>query len=234
MDDFVYDMGNNRVMIKWKPLTITPTIATMFRNPYTIDFSLYSLNPQTKTRSFFMNLATNVPNTGSYEVSLPNIDTPYMAAAIGVSVSKNSISELLNDVNNMINDGNQDDKTLQDIIEDVTGFVENVKNFKKFLKNPVALTKSLVRKTVAGALFDAGRRLGCEAFCLLEPDNIGDEINQRLPSCPPTFNRARRDSQFTRENIFLEYAVVGTVGQCFTQSVFDRYGEATYDTYIIL
>ena len=219
VNDLAYDLGSNRVMIKWKPLTVSPTIATMFRRPYTVDFSIYSLDSQTNTHSFYRNLATNIPNTGTYEVTLPSIDQPYMVTALGVSVSQNSITEFLSDINNP-NDGNQDSKGyLESIIE----YIDNVKKARKFIRNPVTFVKEAIKDGIRGTLIDAGKRLGCELFCALEPDNTGNEINQRLPSCPPTSNRARRDSQFTRENPFLEYFTVGSVGQCFAQSVFNRY-----------
>ena len=221
VNDLAYDLGSNRVMIKWKPLTVSPTIATMFRKPYTVDFSIYSLDPQTNAHSFYRNLATDIPNTGSYEITLPSIDQPYMITALGVSVSQNSISEFLSDINNL-NDGNQD-KTLRESIDEITGYIDAVKNARKFIRNPVTFVKNTIKEGIAGTLYDAGKRLGCELFCALEPDNIGNEINQRLPSCPPTSNRARRDSQFTRENPFLEFFTAGSVGQCFAQSVFDRY-----------
>ena len=217
VNDFAYDLGNNRVMLKWKPIRIPPAITSMFQSPFTLDFSLYSLNPQTKTRSFMMNLATNIPNTGSYEVALPTIDDPYMVGAIGISVSENSISGVLGD----LNDGNHDDKTIRDIVDNI----KKLRNVRKYFKNPVTLLKDIAT--------DAAKRIGCEAFCAVEPDNIGNEINQRLPPCPPTSNRARRESQFSKENPFLEYLTVGTFGQCFSQSVFDRYVNKYINAFVI-
>ena len=214
VNDFAYDLGNNKVMLKWNPIRIPPAVTNMFRSPFTLDFSLYSLNPQTNTRSFMMNLATNILNTGSYEVALPRIDAPYMVAAIGISVSENSISDALAG----LNDGNQDDITISDIVDSI----KDLRNIRKYIKNPVTLISDVIGG-IRGIPIDAAKRVGCEAFCAIESDNIGNEINQRLPPCPPTSNRARRESQFTRENPFLEYFTVGTVGQCFAQSVFDRY-----------
>ena len=216
VNDFAYDLGDNMVMLKWKPIRIPSIVTNMFRGSYTVDVSLHSLDPQTKTRSFFRNLATNVPNTGSLETLLPSIDEPYMVVAIGISISENSISEALDSLNN----GNQDDD--DDIsITDVGKYIKKLKKVIKYIKKPVTLLKDIA--------IDAAKRIGCETFCHLEPDNIGNEINQRLPPCPPTSNRAKRDSQFTREIPLLELATTGTFGQCFAQSVFDRYvSEATY------
>ena len=208
VNDFAYDLDNNNmVMLKWKQIRIPPAVTNMFRTPYTVDFSLYSLDPQTKSRSFFRNLATNVPNTGIYETALPTIDDPYMVVAVGVSISENSISKALEG----LDDGILDDISLTDIVKSI----KKVGTVIKYIRNPVTLLKDIAK--------DAAKRIGCEIFCEVESDNIGNEINQRLPPCPPTSNRAKRDSQFTRENIALEYFTTGTFGQCFAQSVFDRY-----------
>lgn len=226
-------MGNNKVMIKWNPIKIPQVIATMFQKPFTVDILLHSLNPQTNTHSFMMNLATNIPNNGSFEVTLPYINDQYMAAALSVSVSENSISEFLNDDNRdnttKRDASNQDDKSTREIVEDIINNVKNFRKVRKFLKNPTTLFKNpasliegAIKNTLHGIALDAARRILCEAYCALEPDNIGNEINQQLPSCPPTSNRARRDRRFTRENPIFEYFTVGSIGQCFTQSVFDR------------
>ena len=205
MNDFAYDLGDNMVMLKWKPIRIPSIVTNMFRGSYTVDVSLHSLDPQTKTHSFFKNLATNVPNTGSLEAILPSIDEPYKVVAVGVSISENSISEALDSLNN----GNQDDDMIS-----IIGVVNKLRKVVKYLKKPVTLLKDIA--------IDAAKRIGCETFCYLEPDNIGNEINQRLPPCPPTSSRAKRDSQFTREIPLLELVTTGTLGQCFSQSVFDR------------
>ena len=210
VNDFVYNMGNNTVMIKWKPLPFPSVIADMFMQPYTIDISLHSIDEQTEIPSLMQKIATNIPNTGSCEVTLPSIADPSKVVAVGIAVSETSVSELAND-------GNQDDYTIRDIFD-------QIKKVKKYIKNPLELVKDLV--DIKGIVYGGAYRIACEAFSAVEPENIGDEINDRLPPCPPTSNRARRDRQFTRENPFLEYFTVGTIGQCYAQIVFDRYAKA--------
>ena len=215
VNDFVYNMGNNTVLIKWNPIKIPPVIEEMFPSPFTVDISLHSLDPETETHSYMGSIGRNVPNTGSFEVSLPSIDDPIMVVAVGISVSETSVSEVVND--DAQGDGNQDDITIKDI-------VNSIKKIKKFIKNPLQLLPNII-----DIGFDAATRLGCEAYCnFVEPENIGDKINDRLPPCPPTSDRARRDRQFTRENPFLEYFTVGTIGQCYAQNVFDRYAHRLY------
>ena len=245
VDDFVYSIGNNTVLIKWNTTIIPPVIEEMFPNPYTVDISLHSLDPETETHSYMGDIGRNVPNTGSFEVNLPNITDPSMVVAVGISVSETSVSEVVimidddndgndnndgnddnddnddNDANddNDSNDGDQDDFTPKDIIDGIKeAFKAVMRRSKKFIKNPLAMVK-----TIRDVGIDAARRLGCEAFgVFLEPENIGDDINNRLPPCPPTSSRARRDRQFVKENPFLEYFTVGTIEQCYRQNVFTR------------
>lgn len=214
VNDFVYSMGNNTVMIMWNPTIIPPVLENMFPNPYTVDISLYSLDPENETRSFMGDIGRNVTNNGSFTVSLPNITDPVMVGAIGITVSETSVSEVVNNANQ--NDGNQDVVTPRDIVDSIIDGIFSIsKKAKKFIKNPVVIAGDYL---LSGAL-----RLGCEAFsAYAEPENIGDDINDRLPPCPPTSDRARRDRQFTGENPFLEFFTVGTINQCYRQNVHTR------------
>ena len=206
-------MGNNTVMIKWTPISLPPVIEDMFMQPYTVDISLHSIDSQMQTSSLMGKIATNIPNTGSCEVTLPHIDDASKVVAIGIGVSETSVSE-------MKRDGNQDDYTIRDIL----GTIGEILNVKRYIKNPLELVKDVV--DVRGFVIDGAYRIACEVYGALEPENIGDEINDRLPPCPPTIDRARRDRQFTRENEILEFVTVGTVRQCYAQNVFDRYSKA--------
>ena len=41
----------------------------------------------------------------------------------------------------------------------------------------------------------------CEAWCESQPENIGQEILDRLPPCPPTMQRAIEDTRFEEERL---------------------------------
>ena len=78
-----------------------------------------------------------------------------------------------------LGDGILDDIALSDIVK----YIKTLRQIIKYLKKTVTLLKDIAK--------DAAKRIGCEVFCELESDNIGNEINQRLPPCPTTSSRAK-------------------------------------------
>ena len=86
-------------------------------------------------------------------------------------------------------------------------------------------------------------RKRCEAWCESQPANIGQEILDRLPPCPPTVQRAVEDSRFQEETLSSRiYATMFDdqsrnffhegAASCFRQTTIIRYVRALLILYI--
>jgi len=64
----------------------------------------------------------------------------------------------------------------------------------------------------------------CERWCNEQPEQIGQEILRRLPSCPPNIQQARVDSRFEEEDLSTSYQKTfhPETSSCFHQAIFAR------------
>ena len=88
---------NNRTTIRWSPDSIIPQYLQGtfgITNNYGVDVSLYQLDLASENYTFIMKLASDIPNNGSSEITIPSLDWPenFTAGVIGISLSESSAS----------------------------------------------------------------------------------------------------------------------------------------------
>ena len=91
--DDVLLLPDSQTIIHWSPDSIIPPYlqeAYGLTDIYTVDISLYQLNFESESYTFTMKLASDIPNTGAYEIIIPTIDQSenFTAGVIGVSLSE--------------------------------------------------------------------------------------------------------------------------------------------------
>lgn len=83
----------NQTIIHWSPSSVIPlNLLEDFgiANDFTVDISLYQLNPISENYTLIEKLATDIPNTGVYEITVPLIDETenITVTIIGISISE--------------------------------------------------------------------------------------------------------------------------------------------------
>ena len=109
--DDVLLLPGNQTVIRWSPDSIVPPHlkkAYGLTDNFTVDISLYQLNIESENYKFTMKLASDIPNTGIYEITIPSIDQSenFVAGIIGVSLSEQftprSSRSVINTVYNLL------------------------------------------------------------------------------------------------------------------------------------
>jgi len=202
-DDLVFSSGTP-IKVYWSPRTILPLEPP---ESYSVDIELMELNLTSGVWKRLVGLGTNLNNNGYAEVMIPNIkavddfDSSVSPVVVQVSVSSASTSVI-------------DNETSKRGI--VSNLLTKLGRFAlRTLKNsPVRYLKKLARQAV--------QRFLCEAWGLLQPDNIGQEILDRLPPCPRTAASARaQNSGFKEERVSSLLPVVGQVQKFFDTTIVD-------------
>lgn len=200
----------NRVNIRWSSDSIVPLHlqgAFAVTNNYNVDISLYLLNFVSRNYMVISKLASDISNTGAYEITVPsnNLLNNYAIGVIGISLSENYIST------------SPDYENATHLLKRATKFglvyFGNAPNSRYICSSWV---KSKSEHTVE-ALFN---------LSLCPPEHTGEALLNRLPPCPPTRERAVNDLGF-REDKFLLSFFHPDASTCFQQARFTRY-VATY------
>ena len=86
-------LPGNKTIVRWSPDSIVPpNLQEIFgiASNYTVDISLYQLNLVLENYTLISKLATDIPNTGVYEITAPSINQSeeVIAGVIGISISE--------------------------------------------------------------------------------------------------------------------------------------------------
>ena len=99
--DYLPLLPGNKTNIHWSPDSIVPlhlqgTFAVTF--DYNVDIYLYLLNFDLREYVFIEKLASDVPNTGTYEITVPliNLSEGFTTGVIGISLSEQYPSQSTN------------------------------------------------------------------------------------------------------------------------------------------
>ena len=205
-DDLFFTSGTP-VKVYWSPQAILPVESP---ESYSVDIHLMELNLATGKWEHLVTLGTDLTNNGSADVRISEIETIEIGAVenldssaspvvVQVSVSSASTSAMATSKR----------QTASNILRKLGRFA------LRTLKNsPVRYLRKLARQ--------AAQRFLCETWSFLQPENIGQEILDRLPSCPRTSAAARApNSGFREERLSSSIRVVGQVQNFFGTTIID-------------
>ncbi len=209
--DFDYPSPGEYFNVTWDPEDILPPRVIDDPLSFTVDIILYEFNLDTGLWVELQVLATNVPNTGERQVTiqaiednsreLPDVCPIAIAVAVsGESTSLSSNSKRDNDwlarIKHAAGTAKQWTKqTYAIVIEKGTEAIEIV---SELIETVVEKGAEVIVIVVEGVTSTVKRsiRQRCNSWCGGQLPNIGQEILRRLPPCPPTTQKARRDPQF--------------------------------------
>ena len=191
-DDLLFSSGTP-IKVHWSPQMILPVESP---GSYSVDIHLMELNLTSEKWEHLVTVGTNLINNGSAEIKLPEIEVfENVNSSFSPVVVQVSVSS---------------DNTKTSSLLKKLG-----KLARRILKNSaVRYLKKLSRQAVQRKL--------CEAWSRLQPDNIGQEILDRLPPCPRTLASARAlNSGFKEERFSSSLPVVGQLQNFFKTTIVD-------------
>ena len=158
-----------------------------------MDITLRVLDIGTGEWNMLATLASDLTNTGEAEVTIPDIpdlenyESSVNPAVIEVGVSTASMT----------------DTRKRSLFSNILNKIGRL-GLRIIKQTPMRIIKKFIRQTA--------QRAACEAWALLQDDNVGEQINSRLPPCPCTAERARApNSGFEEEKLSSVVKVVGKV-----------------------
>ena len=190
-DDLVFAEGT-MIKARWSPVSIFPMESP---DTYNVDIDLLEMNMDTRTWTKLVSLASDIPNTGSADIPVPNVgeteilEDSVSPVVVQVSISNNTLTQNLN--------------TRKRIAAGIFGALGRFA-LKTVRNAPIRYLKKLVRQ--------GAQRLLCEAWSSLQPPNIGQDILSRLPPCPTRIRDVRSPtSGFTEEKLSSLSPVIGEI-----------------------
>ena len=180
------------ITIRWSPDTIVPQSLQeplLGTEPFSVDLSFYMIDPDTENITFVAKIATAVPNSGMHQVMLEEMSMIQDYAGGVIGIS---ISEQF---------VGRSKRGLNDVLKKVVG-------------KAVKWGLTLVVTGVQAVSF----RDFCGEWASSQPDDIGSQILNRVPPCPPTRQQAVKDNNFDEER----YSFIFHTGadSCFKQRGF--------------
>ena len=162
-------ISRNTIRVNWIPTTLVPMESP---GNYLVDVILSRYNLETRIWEELAVLETGVPNDGSLQTDIPSIfvdNNPMVdvyPVAIQVTVSRQA--DMFDSRRKRQSDGSGGSS----LIESLRGVAKQWTSVLYY-----SLSDFLKRR--------------CDAWCATQPDNIGEEILNSLPPCPPLVQQAR-------------------------------------------
>ena len=197
----VFENGTT-VLVYWSPQSIFPLLD---QHNYTIDIILREFDMDSKEWKILATLGSDLPNSGEARVIIPelpvveNYEDALNPAVVEVGVSSASMTD-----------------TKHSLFSNILSRIGRY-GLRIMRQAPMRITKKLIRQ--------AAQRVACETWSLTQTDNVGKQINDRLPPCPCTAEQARTpNSGFKEERLSSIVKVVGRVQDfCGTTIVDDAF-----------
>lgn len=196
-DELFFASGTS-INVYWSPQTILPLGPP---ESYLVDIELMELNVTSGVWKCLVGLETDLDNNGFAEVKIPDINT--------VDDFSNSVSPVVVQVSVSSASTSTPRGIMSNLLANLGRF-----SLRTLKTSPVRYLSKLSRQAV--------QRSHCETWGRNEPDNIGQEILNRLPPCPPTAASARaQNSGFKEERLASLIPVVGRVQSFFNTAIID-------------
>jgi len=196
--DLLY-VSNDMVEITWNKDSLLPrSITELYNVTITVNIQLNELNAETGAIQSIRNLASNVSNTGQYEVKIPS-----MYNSMSMAVFQITIAEVLSNSLDLI-----------------APIPEHIGMIYNHIKGAIFQWSNIIYVSGSNYL-----RNQCDEWCDNEPEGIGERISERLPPCPPTVSRAEADSTFKEDDPVLVGDILREIfhpgaSSCFRQVAF--------------
>jgi len=173
-EDLMISPGD-KITIRWSPDSIVPRSLReplLGREQFTVDLSLYMLidDPGAENITFVAKIATGVFNNGFYQVIIEEMSMIQDYAGGVIGISPSE---------HFVGQ-----TSITDVLKGIVG------NAVKW-GTVVVLTSARTTATES--------RARCGAWASSQPDDIGDQILNRVLPCPPTRQQAVKDINFDEE-----------------------------------
>ena len=203
-DSLLLETGNN-IKVHWTPQSILPQFPP---DNYTVDIRLYTVDPITEIwREVYM-LASDIPNNGAIDVTVPDLGDiimggnnnggqkdqppdPAFPLAIQVAASAGIVETRLRR------------GTFANIVQRIVRFPFAKWSFIAYLVIQVA-----------GPPY-------CKWWSRQQPERIGQQILDSVSTCPCTVGAASQDSQFNPDNPITQF-IFHFGSTCYRENVADR------------
>ena len=201
----VFETGTT-VTVYWSQQTIFPIADP---ESYRVDITMREFDTNTGEWNTLATLASDLPNNGEAKITIPVLPA--------VEIFEDSIKPVVIEVgisSTSMTDTNRG--VFSSVLSKVGQFGLHI-----LKQSPMRILRRIVG-LVPGILRNIGLRPACEEWARTQPDNIGAEINNRLPPCPCTEDRARApNSGFREERLSSIIKVIGRVQDYFETTIID-------------
>ena len=158
----LFYISNDIVELTWDRDSLLPQslVERQDHVSVTLNIQLVEINAETGRTKIVKRLASNIANTGRYQVVIPSEYNGVSAAVIQVTIANVQSS---------------------DPFTPLLGYLDTIYNQ---VRGQLAHWSKIIYISGSNVLRDQ-----CEEWYKNEPNGIGDEMLQQLPPCPPTENR---------------------------------------------
>ena len=187
------------VTVYWSPQSIFPLADA---ESYTVDITMREFDANTGEWNTLATLASDIANNGETKVTIPELPT---------------VENMENSTNPVVVEVGVSSTSMTDTKR---GLFSSV--LSKVGRFGLRILKQAPMRILRRLIFGIAQRLACEAWALTQPDNIGTQINNRLPPCPCTADRAGApNSGFREERLSSVVKVIGRVQNYFDTTIVD-------------
>ena len=193
----VFESGTT-VRVYWSSRSIFP-LADL--DSYTVDITLRELDIDSGEWKTLATLVSDLPNNGEADITIPELPT---------------VENYEDSLNPVVVEVGVSTASMASTKRGLSGILAKLGRLgMRILKQaPMRIIRKLVQ--------NGAQRLACETWALTQPDNIGQQINDRLPPCPCTVERAAApNSGFKEERLSSIVRVVGNVQNFFDTTIID-------------
>ena len=178
--------------VNWKEDELIPKVLMPSLGTFKVDLKLYAYKMDTEEWELLEVLLEAIDNTGEADVTTRQLSCDACPVAIAVEVSDNG----------GISIGRK-----QISLANILAGAAKLWSTLAYIAKPQTSTNALQSL--------------CQEWCDSQPDNIGQDLLDRLPPCPFTVQRAQLDNRFRLDNRFKDFIHPGAEN-CFRQEYFNE------------
>ena len=193
----------NVLFVRWSPRSIFPLLE---QSNYTVDITLREFDKDSNEWKTLATLVSDRPNNGEARVTIPELplvqsfDDALAPAVVEVGVSSASMTD-----------------TKRSLFSNILSRIGQF-GLRILKQTPMRIVRKVIRRFSR----QSAQREACETWSRMQANNIGNQINDRLPPCPCTAEHARTpNSGFKEERLSSIVKVVDQVQDFFDTTIVD-------------